>query len=710
MLVNVVVEVNNHKLDQPFSYMVDFAMQSNIKVGQKVVVPFRNRDVEGFVLSISSEYDQSVSYKYVKECSDICLNEEQLMIIKHLRNHNAATMIECINTILPPAMRASIKNKEKKKFVKCLRIVDNKYSANDKEQGVIDYIRQEKHSTLKNTSELYGTYTVNKLRKLGVIEVYEIEDYRLSVLVNSLNYYETLNEEQARVVSQIKKSEKLFHLIHGKTGSGKTVCYIELIKNTLSEGKEVLFLVPEVSLTSQVINIISSHFDEEIAVFHSKIPSSERYDQFRKILDKKVKIAVGTRSSIFLPFSNLGLIVIDESHDESYNQESNVSYTTKEIVSLRSKYHNAKVVLGSATPDVSTYYNCKNSKIVLHELSYNYSKSNVVNNVVDMKSNFDWIISSVLEKEIAKTIENNFQFILLLNRRGYANYIICNECGEVLKCKNCDVTLNLHNNNLLKCHHCNYKTYDKLCECGCSNFSEYGYGLQKVEEVINEKFENILVTRVDTDVLDKLTKASKIFNDFSSQKYHGLIGTQILSKGLNFTNVNLVAIIDADYMLNINSYKASERTFQYIKQSLGRNARGSSKDCLNIIQTYDTDHYSVVNAINDNYSEFYNNEILFRKNQNYPPFTKYTKIMASGSNLSLLVKYMNIIYTECSKLNLNVTKPHFCNIERINMQYRIQILVKHSHFSKIFGIINKIREYNKEPEINFIINCNPTDF
>lgn len=710
MLVNVVVEVNNHKLDQPFSYMVDFDMQKNIKVGQKVIVPFSNRDVEGFVLTISHEYDQSITYKYVKAVTDMYLNEEQLMIVKHLRNHNASTMIECINTILPPAMRASIKNKEKKKYIKCLKIINEVELTNEKERDVIDYIKTNEYPTLKNMNDMFGTYIINKLRKLEVIDIYEIEDYRLSVLVNQTNYYENLNEEQTKVVNDITESEQLIHLIHGKTGSGKTVCYIELIKKTLEMGKDILLLVPEVSLTTQIINILSSHFEEEIAVFHSKIPSTERYDQFRKILDKKVRIAVGTRSSIFLPFTNLGLIIIDESHDESYNQESKVSYSTKEIALLRSKYHNAKIVLGSATPDVAVYYNCKSSKIVLHTLNYNYSASNLKNKVVDMKSNFDWIISSDLENEIRKTIEDGFQFILLLNRRGYANYIICNECGEVLKCKNCDVTLNLHNNDLLKCHQCNYKTTEKLCECGSTSFSEYGYGLQKVEEVINEKFEDINIARVDTDVLDKLTKASKIFNDFSNQKYHGLVGTQILSKGLNFTNVNLVAIIDADYMLNINSFKASERTFQYIKQSLGRNARGSSKDCLNIIQTYDTKHYSVVNAINDDYNAFYEKEIAFRKDFNYPPFVKYTKIMASSANLSLLVKYMNNIYSECAKLKLNATKPHFCNIEKINMQYRIQILVKHSHFNEIFGIINRIREYNKEPEINFIINCNPTDF
>lgn len=710
MLVNVVVEVNNSNLDQPFSYLVDFAMQQNIKIGQKVIVPFGNRNIEAFVLDIAMEYEMSDKYKKVISVSKDFLNEEQLKIIKYLRQHNCATMIECINTILPPALRANIKGKEHRKYIKCLKVIDEKSDLKAKELEVIEFITKTKNPTLTNTNEMFGSYVVTKLRKNNIIDIYEIEEYRLSIDIDKTNYYEELTSDQAIVVNDITSSEELIHLIHGNTGSGKTVCYIELIKKCLSEDKDTLLLVPEISLTTQLVNIISYHFKDDVAVFHSKMSKNEKNDQYRKIIDNKVKIAIGTRSSIFLPFKNLGLIIIDEEHDDSYIQESKVSYSTKEIAAIRSRYHHAKVILGSATPDVSTYYNALNNKIVLHHLVSNYSLSNVKTKMIDMKSNFNWIISSELKNNIIKTVEDSHQFILLLNRRGYANYIICEECGEVYKCPNCEVTLTLHNSNVLKCHHCNYKTTAPKCSCGSEAFNEYGYGLQKVEEVINEELPNIKVARVDTDVLNKVSHVSKIFNEFKNNEYDGLLGTQILSKGLNFTNVNLVAILDADYMLNINSYKSSERTFQYIRQSLGRNARGSDKDCLNLIQSYDLEHYSIKSAVNNDYETFYKQEIMYRKQLNYPPFTKYFKIFATASNLSLLVKYTNAVYLECQKMKLNATKPHFSNIEKINMQYRIQILVKHSHFNEIFGIINKVREYNKVKEINFIVNSNPMDF
>lgn len=709
MLASIVVEVNNHKLDQPYSYLVDFSMQKNIKIGQKVIVPFNNRNVEGFVLDLQTEYETNDKLKNIISLEESYLNEEQLQLVSHLRKSNVATMIECINTLLPPALRASIKNNECKKYVKCLKVT-SKDDLNEKEQTIIDYLESNVDPTLKKANELYGTYIINKLRKNNKIEVYECESYRSSMPINELNYYDQLTSEQTTVVDDIVNSDELFHLIYGKTGSGKTVCYLELVKKCLEDNKEVLLLVPEISLTTQLVNILSYHFKDDIAVFHSKMSSAERYDQFRKIIDKKVSIAIGTRSSIFLPFENIGLIVIDEEHDDSYIQESKVSYSTKEIAFLRAIYHNAKLILGSATPDVVTYHSALNNKISLHKLANNYSESNVTTNIVDMKSNFDWIISQELETKIRESLDSSHQFILLLNRRGYANYLICDKCGEVLKCPNCDVTLNLHNSSQLKCHHCNYSTYNKNCTCGSGEFSEYGYGLQKVEEVLNEKFSDLKIARVDTDVMNKQSEISKVFDMFKNQEYDGLIGTQILSKGLNFTNVNLVAIIDADYMLNINSYKASERTFQYITQSLGRNARGSSKECINLVQSYDIDHYAFTTAIENDYDKFYNKEIAFRKDYNYPPFTKYSKVFATSNNLSTLVKVMNEIHNLLVSNDFNATKPHFSNIEKINNQYRIQILVKHSHFTKFFGIINKIRLYNRDSDVSILINNFPIDF
>ncbi len=707
MIASVVTEVNNILLDKPFDYMVPLSCQNKIKIGSRVLIPFGKRNVEGFVVNLQNANDDKL--KAIVEVYDDYLNEEQLYLTKFLRKRNLATLIECINTILPPALRASIKNKDRKKFVNYLKVIDDSAQLNDKEQLAIEDLRTNELS-LKAANDKYGNYLINKLRKANVIEVYLKEAYRKTYNVNSTGIYNALCEEQGTVVNDILASDDNLHLIFGVTGSGKTVCYIELIKSVLAKSKQVLILVPEISLTPQLINIISHHIASDIAVFHSKMSSNERYDQYRLVKDNKVSVAIGTRSAIFLPFERLGLIIIDEEHDSSFIQEQSVSYSAKEIALVRANYHNAKLVLGSATPDVVTYYNTLNRQIVPHYLTSSFSDTQVTTQVVDMKSNFDWILSEELKNSIANTIAKQKQFILILNRRGYANYLMCNECGQALKCPFCNVTLTLHNNQTLKCHHCDYEHYDLLCECGSVNLKEYGYGIQKVEEMLQTEFSDIRLARVDTDVTKKIKSVEAIFDDFNKQKYDGLIGTQILSKGLNFLNVNLIAILDADYALNIPSYKASENTFQYITQSLGRNNRGDSLLSKNIVQTYDKNHYAFKAAINNDYISFYGEEINYRRKMNYPPFTKYTKILCISSNLSELILHLDRVYNIVIDGGLNATKPQFSNLERINKQYRMQILIKHSNISQLFGIINKIREINNNKFIKTIINSSPVNF
>ncbi len=707
MIVSVVVEVNNLALDKPFDYLVPLEYQNIIKVGSRVCIPFGKRTLEGFVVSIHKGFLDNL--KEIIEVYDDFLNEEQLYLVKYLRKRNLAVLIECINTILPPALRASIKNRDKKKFVKYVRLLNHNHVLNDKEKALTQFLF-DNSASLKTVNEMFGTYLVNKLRKLNVIEVYLNEEYRKTFSVNSCGIYETLNEAQENVVKGILQSSHPIHLIYGVTGSGKTVCYIELIKDCIKRNRQVLILVPEISLTPQLINIISYHIESEIAVFHSKMSTNERYDQYRLVQNNKVRVAIGTRSAVFLPFDNLGLIIIDEEHDSSFIQEQVVSYSAKEIALIRANYHKAKLVLGSATPDVVTYYNTLNRQITPHFLTSQYSNTVINTEVIDMKSNFDWILSKQLIDNIRNTLNSNKQFILILNRRGYANYLMCNECGSPLKCPFCNVTLTLHEDNTLKCHHCDHEHYDLICECKSTNLKEYGYGIQKVEELLKQEFSDLRIARIDADVTKKIKSVETVFNDFNNQLYDGLIGTQILSKGLNFLNVNLITILDADYALNIPSYKASENTFQYITQSLGRNNRGSSLISKNIVQTYDKSHYAFKAAINNDYIAFYSEEINYRRKMGYPPFNKYTKVLCTSANLSELIIHMDKIYNIITQEHLNATKPQFSTLERINKQYRMQILIKHSNISQLFGIINKIREINNNKFIKTIVNSNPVNF
>ncbi len=707
MNVKVVTEINNISLDKPFDYLVPLVYQNNVRVGSRVVIPFGNRNVEGFVVQINNRNLDNL--KPIISVYDDYLNEEQLILIQFLRKRNLATMIECINTILPPALRASIKNKEKKKFDKVVRVLNKLGDLNEKEQRIVQEISQ-KEMLLSVANKCFSPYLITKLRKKGVLEVYLKEGYRNTYQVSKNQMYDSLTNSQANVVNSILTSEFQNHLIFGVTGSGKTVCYIELIKKVLHTNKQVLILVPEISLTPQFINVISHHIDSEIAVFHSKMSSSERYDQYRLVLDQKVSVAIGTRSAVFLPFSKLGLIIIDEEHDNSFIQEQSVSYSAKEVAFVRAKYHNAKVVLGSATPDIVTYHSAINRKICLHVLQNSFSNVLATTKIIDMKSNFDWILSKELLESIKKTLNSSKQFVLILNRRGYSNYLICNSCGQTLKCPHCNVTLTLHNDSTLKCHHCEYVHYDFICECGSSDLKEYGYGIQKVEEILLQEFKDLKIARVDRDITSKISSVEKIFTKFNNQEYHGLIGTQILSKGLNFLNVTLIAVIDADFSLNISTYKASENTFQYINQSIGRNNRGSDIYCENILQTYDTNHYAINYAYKNDYIGFYGDEIVYRRKLNYPPFTKYAKILGTSVNLSELIITMEKIYNLIYSNDLFVTKPHFCSIERIKGQYRMQILLKHSNITQIFGIIETIREINDNKIVKIIINNNPINF
>ncbi len=706
MICYVLVELNKQSVDRPYTYKVDFAMQSNIKVGSRVIVPFGNRKVEGFVLKLDDKFDDDL--KSVVHLYNDYLNEEQMKLLFYLRKRNVASLIECVNVLIPPRYRASVKNKEKSKTATYIKLKDLTYK-NEKHSEFINKLYSCDLS-LKDASAITSTYTINKLVSNGIITKYKKEVYRdVFSNVERKKLYENATEEQFSVTKDILDSKNLYHLIYGPTGSGKTVCYLELINNTLKAGKQVIILVPEISLTPQYIAILKTHIDEDFAIFHSKLSSSVRNDQYRKVLDGKVRVAIGTRSSVFLPFTNLGLIIVDEEHDSSYIQESNVCYNTKEVASLRAKIHNAKLVMGSATPDVTTYFNALNSKIVLHTLNYKYGKASSTTKIINMKSTFDYILSQELIDSIKQVVDKNKQFILLLNKRGYVNYLVCEECGSSLECPNCSVSLKLHTGNTLKCHYCDYTNSEIKCKCGSVSYIENGYGIQKVEELLLEKLSGIKIERVDYDTVSKLSFLESVFTKFNNSEFDGLIGTQILSKGLDFKNVTLVAIIDADYALSLSNYRASESTFQYIMQSIGRSGRRED-DALNIIQCFNDEHYAINAAVNQDYDTFYQSEIEYRKSALYPPFSQIVKVFMGSHDLNTLYTAINKVHLVLKNKYKNVATPSFSNIEKINNTYLMQIIVKVKKNDQIFDIIDIVRKYNNNKYISMRICINPISF
>ncbi len=484
---------------------------------------------------------------------------------------------------------------------------------------------------------------LNTLHKNGYIQFSEIEIKRdpvsLSKVITTAAMEPT--EEQQSILeglfNKIESGEFSETLLHGITGSGKTEVYMQLIERLISNKKQAIVLVPEISLTPQMINRFRSRFGDRVAVIHSRLSIGEKFDQWRRIREGSVDVAVGARSAVFAPFKELGAIVVDEEHENSYKSEMTPKYDAREIARQRCRQHKALLLLGTATPSVTTYYRAlKNSAGLYYMLK---RPKNVVLpkiSVVDMRKDLEQgnrsIFSSQLSAEIARNIENKEQTILLLNRRGYSSFVLCRGCGHTIKCRNCDLTLTYHSHDTrLICHYCGYTVkMPSLCpSCGGRQIKFFGTGTQKVEDEIKKQFPEATMLRMDTDTTTAKDSHERILNKFEDENVNILFGTQMIAKGLDYPNVTLVGVLAADGILNLDDYRAAERTFQLITQVSGRAGRGALPGRV-VIQTYNTDAYSITSACGNDYEGFYKQEIKIRQQMGYPPFTRIATAILSG--------------------------------------------------------------------------------
>ncbi|MGN1326521.1 MAG: primosomal protein N', partial [Clostridia bacterium] len=518
-------------------------------------------------------------------------------------------------------------------------------------------------------------------------------------------------------------------LLFGVTGSGKTEIYIQLIEEALKLGKSSIMLVPEISLTPQTVDRFLSRFGEEkIAVLHSKLSVGERYDQWKKIERGDAKIVIGARSAIFAPVQNLGLIIIDEEHDDSYKSEMSPRYNAKEIATYLAKENNVPLVFGSATPDINTYYKALNGEIQLLELTKRANKSELPKvEIVDLRQELangnKTMISGKLYKEIENNLKEKKQTILFLNRRGFSTFIMCRDCGYTAKCKNCNITLTYHlKENKLKCHYCGYETKAlTICpECESKNIRYFGTGTQKLEEQIKKLFPQASTIRMDVDTVTKKNSHEDILNQFKNDGIDILIGTQMIVKGHHFPNVTLVGVIAADSSLNIDDYRAHERTFQILTQVAGRAGRGEEKGKV-IIQTYNPDAFCIQYAQKQDYKIFYDTEIHLRKQLRYPPFCDIILIGVSSKSDKELQIISNQIYEDLKlkiqKQNLKILlyKPVPSPIDRIKNKFRWRIIVKCKIEENIIAQMNetieKVNNQNKNSknDTRIIVDVNPTN-
>ncbi len=716
MYIDVLVETTIKK-DLTFVYKVREELIDKIEVGKRVLVPFSNKEVQGFILSINKE--KEFDYK-IKEIIDVIdekrvLSNELINLGKYISEKYLCSLISSYQTMLPKALKAKVSNNTNKKYSTYVKLLNDIDTNNKSMLDIINILKDKKH-VLK--SDIKNKYALKKLLDLNIVIEYKEEEYRRIQLLELEHKDVILNNEQndaiKRIISSLNKDRVI--LIHGVTGSGKTEVYIEAIKEALNNNKTAIVLVPEISLTPQTIARFKNVFGDAIAVLHSGLSDGERYDEYRKIVNNEIKIVIGARSAIFAPLKDIGIIIVDEEHVSTYKQDNNPRYNAIEIAIERSKHHKCPVILGSATPSIESYARAIKGYYDLISLPTRVNNQEMPKTVIiDMKAENkkgNILFSNILIDNIKTTLLKEEKVMLLLNKRGYANYISCGNCGYTHKCPNCDITLTYHKTSqMMRCHYCGYadNKITKCPECNSENIKILGSGTEKVEEKLNELFPDARICRMDLDTTTRKGSHQSIINDFNNNKYDILVGTQMISKGLDFPDVTLVGVINADSSLNIPNFRSSEQTFQLITQIIGRSGR-SSKKGLAIIQTLNPNHYSILYASKHDYKSFYNEEISIRKKLNYPPYCFLVLIKILSKDFELLGKEANKI-SEYLKNNLNssttVLGPSISNILKINNYYNFQCIIKYKKDDKLYEVLNNldnIYQNNKSIKIEFDFN------
>ena len=719
MLIEVLVELKARAVDKYFTYKVPIDLISKIKVGVRVIVPFAYSKLMGFVTSINVKSTSDYEIKEILEVVDteVILTDELLELGKYLKEKTLATLISCYQVMLPNGYKASNK-KINKKYETYVTINTDKLKnikLSDKQQDIINILLKNKQVTYSYLKKINSS--VDTLIKNEVLIKEKVEVYRLNNNYKLKEKY-PLTPDQEKVYKQVNLNKFQTFLLYGVTGSGKTEVYMELIEDVIKNGKEAIVLIPEISLTPQTVRRFIERFGQVVAVLHSGLSNSEKYDEYRKIRKGEVKIVIGARSAIFAPLENLGIIVVDEEHSTSYKQENMPRYDAIEVAKKRGEYHNCPVVLGSATPTLESFARTIKNVYTLLKLEKRVNDRSLPEvSIIDMmkvkkKTKF---FSETLYEKINNTLQKGEQVILFLNKRGYATTISCKNCGKTFTCKNCDITLTYHKSSeMLRCHYCGYaELKPKVCPNCQSELELSGMGTEQVEEELNTLFPNYKTIRMDFDTTSKKGSHEKIIESFRNNEYQILVGTQMIAKGLDFSNVTLVGVINADGSLNIPDFRSSETTFDLLNQVSGRAGRGDKKGYV-YIQTFNPTHYAILYAKNNNYLGFFQNEMKNRHLLNYPPYCYLALIILSATDYNYLGLESKKI-KEYLKTNLvddiSILGPSLANPFRVNKIYRMNIIIKYKKENNIYEVLNNlINHYKITDKLRIDIDFNPRSF
>ena len=760
MVIGVIVDIKNRQVNREFDYHVTSSLESFIQVGERVFIPFGSQRLIGFIVGIKEDTDRKL--KDIIELIDYepVLSSELIELGKQMGEHYFSFLIDIYLQMVPQALKtkypkmvkfinkdnislllrdklnerdevsldelsdfkdelSKLKNKKdiiiynlfkensKPKTEKYIKLLDSEKAKTLKQKEIVNFLKETK-SELKLKyliSDMeYSKGVIDTLYKNGAVDIYELEQYREIEFMASDYEKKVLNSYQKNAYEEITKDEGFSeYLIHGVCGSGKTEVYLALIEYYLSLSKQAIMLVPEISLTPQIVSRFKARFGDKVAIFHSRLSNGERFDEWRRIRRKEASIVVGARSALFVPMDNIGIIIMDEEQESSYIQDSNPKYSAHFVAKKRAMYHNAKLVYGSATPSVKTYYNALNSNIKLLEIPQRANGQKPLNaTVVDMreelKSGNRSVLSRSLKEELKKTLSRGEQAILLINRRGYSTFVMCRSCGEEIKCPHCDVTLTYHKyNNSLVCHYCGYQTPSptRCPKCDSSYIRFVGDGTQKVEEELNKTFKEAKVLRMDSDTTKNKNGHEDIIESFLNHDADILLGTQVVAKGLDFPLVSLVGIVNADLGLKMPFYDAYEKTYNLIEQASGRAGR---KDTLGkvIIQTYDPSNSVIKFAKEHNYKGFYLDELERRKLANTPPFMSLIEIIVSSDKEDKAFKEALNVTNMIKNQNQNayVLGPVKYYIFKIKDRYNYLITLK-LNYDDEFKTLNYLNTYEQ---------------
>ena len=719
MFAEIIIDQDAKALDRVFEYIIPDDLDVNI--GMRVYVPFGKRILQGYIINIkdSCEYDKNKLKPIISKIEDFsAIKPEMLELMKFMAKKNHLKLASILRLFLPAEMREG-KVKELFETFYCINNeVDISLSKSAKKQKeLIDYLSEKGKESSTKLSELFGYSALKSLLSKNYILKEKRQINRKPFVLSQEGKHIVLNQSQTNALNIIKDDKT--YLLHGVTGSGKTEVYMHLIERALENGKNAIMLVPEISLTPQIMSNFKSRFGDLVALLHSGLSAGERFDEWKRLFSGEARIAIGARSAVFAPVENLGVIIVDEEHEQSYISESNPRYDTHDVAEFRARANKCPLVFGSATPSIESYEKAKKGEWQLVEMPVRANgrelpKIQIIDMMNELRMGNSGIFSNQLLAELVNVVNNKKQAMIFINRRGFSSFMRCRECGYIAKCSDCDVSLVYHReDNRLKCHYCGkqFKVLDRCPKCGSDKIKQGAVGTEQVMHKLQELFPEVKILRMDNDTTSTKNSHQKILNEFRNSLPGILVGTQMIAKGHDFENVVLVGIVDADQSLYHADYRSTERTFQLITQVAGRAGRSESEGKV-ILQTYSPRHYVYKFASNYDYKGFFRKEENIRETAQFPPFTRILRILFADHDENYVRELLKMCYTEIEKLkdkygdDLIYLDAMKSPIKRIQDKYRYQIMMRFTPKradeieDDVFNIVDKASKNSVFFEVN----------